>query len=453
MIMAEKKTGQIYTVSKLTREIKSLLEKTYPFVWVTGEISNYAVPASGHSYFSLKDPQAIINAVMFKNQKRNLKFNPENGMKINGLARLTLYEPRGAYQLIFEHLEPEGAGSMQVAFEQLKRKLSEKGFFDDKHKKQIPFLPSTISVITSGTGAAVRDIINVAKRRFSNCRLDIFPVKVQGDGSENDICEAINRVNQLQRSDLILLARGGGSLEDLAAFNSESVATAIFHSDIPVVTGVGHETDFTIADFVADLRAPTPSAAAELALPDKINLVQTVSTLQEHLNTAINKKLRADRQMIVQMISRLKSPETIVYDFRFRLEDYESRLINMMRRSLQYKKAELHWLSERLLSQQPANRVADYKRQVKTLSTALNHHFQYKIQQTKTHHRELSSQLQALNPAAVLSRGYSISRFVSDKRVITRSGDVKKNDQIEIILSKGRLITRVEKTNDEEKII
>ncbi len=451
--MAERKTGQLYTVSKLTREIKSLLEETYPFVWVTGEISNYAVPASGHSYFSLKDQQAVINAVMFKNQKRTLKFKPENGMKINGLARLTLYEPRGAYQLIFEHLEPEGAGSMQVAFEQLKKKLSDKGFFDDKYKKSIPFLPSKISVITSGTGAAVKDIITVAQRRFLNCHLEILPVKVQGDGSENEIRDAISLVNQHQSmdhkmSDVIILARGGGSLEDLAAFNSETVANAVFSSDIPIITGVGHETDYTIADFVADLRAPTPSAAAEMALPDKTNLVQTVLKLQENLTLSIKKKILAHHQMVSYLISRLKSPKTIVYDFRFKLEDYESRLINMMTQYVHYKKEKLHWLSDSLHSRQPLKKISDHRRQVKILSNALTQNFQKKIQQIKTHHLELTSKLQALNPKSVLDRGYSISRFVSDKKLITNSSDVKKNDQIEVILSKGRLITRVEKTKN-----
>ncbi|MBU8910992.1 MAG: exodeoxyribonuclease VII large subunit [Desulfobacterales bacterium] len=402
MITAEKNTGHIYTVSKLTREIKSLLEETFPFIWVTGEISNYAVPGSGHSYFTLKDPQAAISAVMFKNQKRNLKFEPENGMNIMGLARLSLYEPRGSYQIIFEHLEPEGAGSIQVAFEQLKKKLSDQGLFDEKHKKAIPFLPSQISIITSGTGAAVRDIINVAQRRFSNCPLEIIPVKVQGNGSENEIRDAINLVNQFQKSDLIILARGGGSLEDLSAFNSELVANAIFDSHIPIITGVGHETDYTIADFVADLRAPTPSAAAELALPDKKNLVQRVSGLQENLTTLLNKKVALLNQTVFYLISRLKNPERVVYDLRFRLEDYESRLTGRM-----------------------------------------NHYMQL----IKTKHLELDSMLQALNPEAILKRGYSISRFVSDKKVITDSSCVKKNDQIEVILSQGRLVTRVEKAN------
>ncbi|OFZ67573.1 MAG: exodeoxyribonuclease VII large subunit, partial [Bdellovibrionales bacterium RIFOXYB2_FULL_36_6] len=256
--MAERQTGHIYTVSILTREIKTLLEETYPFIWISGEISNYSVPSSGHSYFTLKDKQATIQAVLFKNQKLKMRFQPEDGMMVYGLARLSIYEPRGNYQLIFEHLEPEGAGSFQIAFEQIKRKLSEKGYFDQKFKKQIPFLPSTICIITSGTGAALRDIIHISNRRFSNCRLEIIPIKVQGNGSEDEIINAIHSANERQKAEIIILSRGGGSLEDLASFNSELVATAIFHSKIPIITGIGHETDFTIADFVADLRAPTP---------------------------------------------------------------------------------------------------------------------------------------------------------------------------------------------------
>jgi len=424
--MAEKAIRHIYTVSKLTREIKSLLEDAYPFVWVTGEISNYAVPASGHSYFTLKDQQAVISGVMFKNQKRSLQFELGNGLKINGMARLTLYEPRGSYQLIFEHIEPAGAGSIQLAFEQLKQDLAQKGFFDDIHKKLIPFLSFSVSIITSGTGAAVRDIVTVAKRRFSNCRLEIVPVKVQGKGSEDEISQAINWVNDRQKSDLIILARGGGSLEDLSAFNSRKVATAIFESNIPVLTGVGHETDFTIADFVADLRAPTPSAAAELAFPDKMELVQKVLTIQDGLNVAMQKSFLAYNQMVRELISRLKNPETIIYDFRFRLEDYESRLFNMVKQSILYNSEKLGWLTKTLYAKKPEKKVSEYKKHVKILSNYLTNHFQKKFHQSKTGFIELDTKLIALNPEEILKRGYSISRFISDKRVIKDSSDVKK---------------------------
>lgn len=437
----------IYTVSKLTREIKSLLEDTYPFIWVTGEISNYAVPASGHSYFTLKDQQAVISGVMFKNQKRSLQFELGNGLKINGLARLTLYEPRGSYQLIFEHLEPAGAGSMQLAFEQLKQDLAQKGFFEENHKKSIPFLSSHVSIITSGTGAAVRDIVIVAKRRFSNCRLEIVPVKVQGKGSEDEISQAINFVNDRQKSDLIILARGGGSLEDLSAFNSRKLATAIFESRIPVLTGVGHETDFTIADFVADLRAPTPSAAAELAFPDKMELIQKVLQIQDGMQVTIQKYFLGYNQMVRELISRLKTPETLIYDFRFRLEDHESRLFNVVRQSILHNSEKLGWLTKTLYAKKPETKVSEYRKQVKIMSNYLTNNFQKKFHQFKTKYIEVDTKLIALNPEQILKRGYSISRFVSDKSVIKDSSDVKKNDKIQIILSKGQLITKVEKVN------
>lgn len=404
--MTEKHSRYIYTVSKLTKEIKSLLEDTYPFIWVTGEISNYAVPGSGHSYFTLKDHNAVISCVMFKNQKLRLKFDLENGLKIFGMARISLYEPRGSYQLIFEHLEPGGAGSSQIAFEQLKQKLSAQGLFDDKYKKPIPFLPLQISVITSGTGAAVRDIVNIAQRRFPNYPLEVISVKVQGEKSEDEICNAINFVNQNDRSDnksdLIILARGGGSLEDLAVFNSEAIANAIFESDIPVITGIGHETDFTIADFTADLRAPTPSAAAELALPDKKALLQEVTVLKNNLHTSFKKMSIKWQERIFDLRSRLKTPQTIIYDNRFRLEDYESRLNNIIRQYIQKNRDRFFYLSDKLNS---------------------------------------------LNPESILKRGYSIARFVSDKKVIINSNKVKQNDRIEVILSRGNLITKVEEVN------
>lgn len=404
--MTEKHSRHIYTVSKLTKEIKSLLEDAYPFIWVTGEISNYAVPGSGHSYFTLKDHNAVISCVMFKNQKLRLKFDLENGLKIFGMARISLYEPRGSYQLIFEHLEPGGAGSSQIAFEQLKQKLSAQGLFDDKYKKPIPFLPLQISVITSGTGAAVRDIVNIAQRRFPNYPLEVISVKVQGEKSEDEICNAINFVNQNDRSDnksdLIILARGGGSLEDLAVFNSEAIANAIFESDIPVITGIGHETDFTIADFTADLRAPTPSAAAELALPDKKALLQEMTVLKNNLHTSFKKMFIKWQERIIDLKSRLKTPQTIIYDNRFRLEDYESRLNNIIRQYIQKNRDKFFYLSDKLNS---------------------------------------------LNPESILKRGYSIARFVSDKKVIVNSNKVKQNDRIEVILSKGSLITKVEEVN------
>lgn len=441
---AEKPTGHIYTVSTLTREIKSLLEETYPFIWVCGEISNYSVPASGHSYFTLKDHQATIQAVMFKNQKLKLRFNLEAGMKVYGLARLSIYEPRGTYQLIFEHIEPEGAGSFQIAFEQLKRKLLDKGYFDQRFKKTIPSLPLDICIITSGTGAALKDIIHISKRRFSNCRLEILPVKVQGDGADIEIINAIRLANQRHKAEVILLARGGGSLEDLSAFNSESVAEAVFQSKIPIITGVGHETDFTIADFVADLRAPTPSAAAELALPDKRILVQQVFEFRRKLDKSIASLISTLRHTQIALLSRLKSPEMMVYTQRLKLEDLELRLNLQIKAYFEYHKEKIRWLSDVLYSKTIKKRISDQQQYVKMLSDRLTHHFYALFQKDKTKLIELTSKLDALSPLSVLNRGYSISRFVLNKKIITDSAQVMPEDKFETILFKGRLISTVE---------
>lgn len=423
-MIAEKQTGHIYTVSILTREIKTLLEETFPFIWVVGEISNYSVPSSGHSYFTLKDQQTSIQAVIFKNQKLKLRFEPENGMKVYGLARLSIYEPRGTYQLIFEHLEPEGTGAIQIAFEQLKRKLSDKGYFDQKFKKPIPFLSSNICIITSGTGAALRDIIHISKRRFSNINLEVLPVNVQGSGAEHEIIEAIHFANERQKAQVIILARGGGSLEDFSAFNSELVADAIFLSKIPIITGVGHETDFTIADFVADLRAPTPSAAAELAIPDKQILTQRVFELGQRLDKSIFDLIFNLNDLIASLTRRIKSPETIIYSHRFKVEELELRLRNQIK-----------------------NAIQNHKDKINGLTDMLMHHFYVIFQRNKTKQLELITKLKALSPLSVLSRGYSITRFTFDKKIITDSIHVKPKDRLEIILSKGRLISTVEKVN------
>ncbi|MCK5684706.1 exodeoxyribonuclease VII large subunit, partial [bacterium] len=296
----------------------------------------------------------------------------------------------------------------QLAFEQLKKKLAAEGLFDEEYKKPIPFLPSKITIISSGTSAAVQDIINVSQRRFPGYPVEIISVNVQGAESENEICTAIKFVNQHKKSNLIILARGGGSLEDLASFNSESIAYAIFKSKIPVITGLGHETDFTIADFAADLRAPTPSAAAELAFQDKTALMNKISGLKENLNLSFKKVLKNLRSAMFDLMGRLKNPQTIIYDNRLRLDDYESRLNNIIKQYIQNNKNKLFYLTDKL---------------------------------------------KALNPEAVLKRGYSIARFLSDKKVIFNSNHVKPNDEIQVILYKGNLITEVKKIDGKKKNI
>lgn len=282
---AQSQAGRtIYSVSELTARIKSLLESNFPFVWVCGEVSNYRMPASGHCYFTLKDENAQIAAVVFRAQYRQARVTLADGMSIIGLGRLSVYEPRGNYQVILEYLEPAGLGALQLAFETLKRRLAAEGYFDPRHKKPLPFMPAKISVVTSPSGAVVHDIINVLSRRFPNLAIEIVPVNVQGPRAEAEIINALALVSQRADSDVVILARGGGSLEDLQAFNSESVAMAVFHCQIPVVSAIGHETDVTIADFIADLRAPTPSAAAELVAPEKKALLRQVAELDRALH-------------------------------------------------------------------------------------------------------------------------------------------------------------------------
>ena len=434
----------IYTVGKLTREIKLLLEERFAFLWITGEISNLAVPASGHAYFSLKDNKAVISGVMFKGQRRKLTFTPENGMKVTGMARLSLYEPRGSYQLIFEHMAPEGAGALQAAFEQLKKILANEGLFDGEHKKKLPFLPEKINVITSGTGAAVRDIIHVAGRRFPGCHLEIVPVPVQGQGSENKIAEAIARVNALQRSDLIILARGGGSLEDLWAFNTETVARAIFASTIPVITGIGHETDFTIADFVSDMRAPTPSAAAEMALPDTNELLRTVTGCERRLDSAMHKRLEILSQRLDDLGARLKSPDRVVREFRNRVDENGYRLNAAIKQRFSRDRERLFWLRRTLDGTLPRLGIPEHRQQVAGLGARLEQAMARMIQASRARINELTASLTPLSPQAVLDRGYSITRRAGTDNVVTAADEVRSEDRLEIILSKGRLVTRVE---------
>lgn len=393
-------TSEIFTVSRFTNKIKLLLEETYPFIWITGEISNCFTPSSNHSYFSLKDEKAVISCVIFQGQKRKLKFELENGLKITGMARLSLYEPKGTYQLIFEHVEPKGTGALQISFEQLKKKLSNQGLFEDKYKKPIPFLSSKISIITSPTGAAIRDIINVFKRRFNNCYLEIIPVKVQGKNSDTEIVHAIELVNKIDTSELIIIARGGGSFEDLSSFNSEIIANAIFNSTIPIITGIGHETDFTIADFVSDLRAPTPSAAAELSLPEKQYLNKKLNDLNILLFENIHKYLYYLKDKLISLSLRLKSPKKIIDEIRIKIDDYNLRIENSINNCIKTKKIQINGIHEKLL---------------------------------------------ALNPTAVLQRGYSITRSYPGKHIIIDSSIIKENDLLETILFKGSVITRKEK--------
>ena len=436
---------RIYTVSELTSDIKDILEKTYPFIWIYGEISNFNVPASGHFYFTVKDEHAQINAVMFRNQNRNLKFEPEDGITITGLARISVYEPRGTYQIIFEYLEPKGTGAIQLAFEQLKKRLADEGFFDEKHKKPLPFLPGKISIITSPTGAVVHDILQIIDRRFSNLYLEIVPVKVQGYGAEDEIISAIEMINVRCDSDVSILARGGGSLEDFHAFNSEDVARAVFASKIPLISAVGHETDFSITDFVADFRAPTPSAAAELAVPLKKDLSRRITDLSEGLSTRFLRYFGHLQTDLKGMSNRLVHPNRKIVDLRLRTDDMLGRLNRAFKNIILQHHERLLWRIERLFSNNPSIQIKLLKDKLDLNNSNINIYIQILLNKKRSGLRELEAKLHTLSPEAILARGYSITRTIPDAAVITDPQEVSIGQDLEVTVAGGAFICSVKR--------
>ena len=435
----------IYTVSELTSKIKLLLEDSFPFIWITGEISNFRVPASGHFYFTLKDENAQINALMFKGMNRNLRFKPEDGMSVIGLGRISLYEPRGTYQIILEYLEPKGIGALQVAFERLKQKLFKEGLFDEKFKKPLPFLPHKISVITSPTGAVAHDFIRVASRRFENIPIQIISTKVQGEGAEAQIVDAIELANLRNDSDIAILARGGGSLEDLHAFNSESVARAIFASGIPIVSAVGHETDYTIADFVADLRAPTPSAAAELTVPKKSDLKLRVEESKFSLTRSILQHTGVSRTAVENLKKRLINPRKRLADLILHIDDNTSRLIRAFLSMIELEKERLGWKMDSLIAKSPVHKIQNYNDKLDMFKNNILKSLDFILNKSKHKFQELTSRLHDLSPLAVLDRGYSIARTIPMREIIRDPDQVSERDRMEVIVAKGNIICIVER--------
>lgn len=409
----------ILTVSQLTKDIKTLLETGFETVWVKGEISSFKVPSSGHYYFSLKDDTSLLTCVMFKFKNQYLKFDVQDGLEVICGGRITVYEPRGNYQLLVEIMEPVGLGALQLRFEQLKEKLSKEGLFDSKHKKPLPFLPQKIAVITSPTGAAIQDILNILNRRFSNLEILLVPVAVQGDKAVPEIVKALQTVNQMAEHEVILLGRGGGSLEDLWAFNEEAVARAIFDSKIPIISCVGHEVDFTIADFVADLRAPTPSAAAELVVKNKVDLQKHILNLLSQLRQSYLKRLSNLETKLTQLSGRLINPKRRLEDLALRLSDLQERLAYVISQS-----------------------IKDVRVRFETVSPLLHTYVKLYIERKSQVLKQLESLLKSLNPLSILERGYSIAHNTSGE-IIRSSTQVKSQETLSIRLFKGELVCEV----------
>jgi exodeoxyribonuclease VII large subunit len=438
-----KEQRRIYTVSDLTADIKVILEDKFPFVWICGEISNFRVPASGHFYFTLKDDNAQINVVMFRSQNRNLKFVPEDGISVTGLGRISVYEPRGAYQIIFEYLEPEGTGAIQLAYEQLKARLVEEGLFDEKHKKPLPYLPQKISIITSPTGAVVHDILKIINRRFSNVHIEIIPVKVQGEGAEDEIVTALKLLNARDDSDIAIIARGGGSFEDFHAFNSEVVARSIFESEIPIISAVGHETDFSITDFVSDLRAPTPSAAAELVIPLKNDLVKRCAELSMTLTNRFFRYIEYLQIFLKEITNRLFDPTKKIENLMLRTDDMFARLIRSYKnRDLQWRER-LEWRVERLNANNPLIHINKLNEELAQEYDNLLIYIKISLNEKHFLLRELTSRLNALSPNAILARGYSIARTIPDAVVVRDPQEVSIGQDLEVLLAKGSIICSV----------
>jgi exodeoxyribonuclease VII large subunit len=447
----------ILTVTELTQYVKALLESSFGFLWVTGEISNLRRPRSGHAYFTLKDEHSQIRAVFFRQSLNNVGFDLEDGMSIVCRGRLTVYQPRGDYQLILDAAEPRGLGALQLAFEQLKKKLEEEGLFDPSRKKPLPFLPRRIGIVTSSTGAAVRDILNITGRRFPSIDILIAPVRVQGVEAPPEICEAISALNTIDDIDVIIVTRGGGSLEDLFPFNDERVARAIFGSKVPVISAVGHEIDYTIADFVADLRAPTPSAAAELVVPMKRELMDTITTLQERMVNSHRRTKDQLRDKVVDLRERLQDPKRGMDDLRIHIDDLCEKLSNSLRSGLEGRKNQISHVTGLLKVMNPAARIHNELLKLDILRKNMIAAIERRVDTAKVRLQRDMAQLDMLSPLAVLERGYGIVRKVPDGQVIRDVLTIAVGDQVHVTVSSGAFdaeITHVsqEKTNGRNKI-
>jgi len=494
---AEENQPRVYTVSELTRTVRGVLETEFDSVWVEGEISNLRVAASKHAYFVLKDENAQIRCVLFKNFRAGLKYQPEDGDQVILFGRFTVYDARGEYQIVVETLEPVGLGALQKAFEQLKEKLSKEGLFDEKRKKPIPEFPWKVGVITSPTGAAVRDILNIIRRRNPKVSVLINPVRVQGEGSAEEIANAIVEMNRLPDVDVLIVGRGGGSIEDLWAFNEEVVARAIAASKIPVVSAVGHEIDFTIADFVADLRAPTPSAAAELTVPVLQDIIGHLASLTRqiivstrrpiedfkiHLRRLLNRRFFRDplhilapiaqrvddlnlrlvrglsqgvilqKQRLVSRVEQLfqASPEKAIRLKEERLGNLNLRLVRGLSQGIVLQNHRLRNQVERLVQASPKKGFQRLEEKRASLYHRLMEKTRSLVQLEKNRFTGVVINLNALSPLTIRDRGYSITTL--DGNTVKSSGETKPGDSVQVRLSKGRLDCTVDKTISDESV-
>ncbi len=426
------------SVSQLNQQARLLLEKNFGMITVEGEISNFARPSSGHWYFTLKDSGAQVRCALFRNRNTFLKYRPKNGDLVRLRARVSLYEGRGEFQLIGDYLEEAGSGALQAAFDALKQRLQLEGLFDPAHKRSLPGLPRHIGIITSPTGAALRDILSVLKRRFAAIPVTLYPALVQGDEAAKQLRSALALANRDQRCDVLIISRGGGSLEDLWPFNDEALARAIFSSNIPVVSAVGHEVDFSIADFVADQRAATPSAAAELVSPDAAQLGAQFRDSRQRLVNQISRRLIREKERLNWLSQRLKHPGQRLQEQTQQLDNLELRLHRAMQRRLFNEQQREAQLRQRLARQNPLRTLGEEQTQVQQLSLRLCQGMQRRLDAAKQSLAAMARELHAVSPLATLERGYAIIT-TPDQTVITQADKIKVGDNVEARLANGRL--------------
>jgi len=443
---------RVYTVSRLNQEVQSALESGFGMLWLQGELSNFSRPASGHFYFSLKDSRSQIRCAMFRGKNRYINFEPQSGDEVLVRGKLGLYSARGDFQLIVEHMEPAGAGKLQAQFEATKKKLQELGWFSQETKKHLPPMPQRIGVITSSTGAAIRDVLQVLARRCPQAEIIVYPTLVQGAQAAPKIAEAINTAGRRNEVDVLLLVRGGGSIEDLWAFNEETVAKAVYECELPIVSGVGHEIDVTIADLVADLRAPTPSAAAELATPDDDTMAQRVASAQYTLFQLISTNVERQKTALHSLLARLemRHPRRLLQDRSQRIDELDERLQLAMRLQIRQHRLQLAQLSTRLHAHSPSQRLINLRTNLLSIQLRLNSSIQNKVSSAANRWKIAARALDTVSPLATLERGFAVVKH-KDK-VITDASILAPGDQINTQVARGIIHSKIDsiETNEDE---
>ncbi len=462
-------SDKIYTVSEITKKIKQLLEPNFPSLWIEGELSNFYQHVSGHCYFTLKDQHAKIKGVMFRTHASSLRFKPADGMQVRLLGSIRVYEPDGSYQFYTQQMEQSGLGQLHLAFEQLKAKLQMEGLFSGEYKKPLPKYPSRIGIVTSETGAVIRDIVTIISRRYPIVRLLLYPARVQGDGAAQDIVRGIHafqRMHPAKRPDVLIIGRGGGSIEDLWPFNEEIVARAIFRCDIPIISAVGHEVDFTISDFVADVRAPTPSAAAELAVPDQQAIRQNLETSTDRLTTEMRRILQLhDLRMKRLSASNLFRPLQVIQNLQIAMDHFASKLSHGSMRNVSLTKNRLGELRSRFIMHGPRMTLLQHQNKLHLLKQQLRQHMAQILESERskmesvrrrftrcdlTRFRRtlelIDARIRGHDPRGILSRGYAIC-LKTDGTIVTSAHDVTIQEDVVVELGKGDIRCNVKERN------